>query len=158
MQRPKTVRGYQESIQLSGAYLQDKRAGEEEEEGGNRRSQIGQVKGQHRGSPVGDSLAAGEDADTGYEDGEGVEAACGGARSRGAALTQSAGTCCSAEARTPVVPWRPYIRCSTGRCLRRCRRLSSGINPSPRQAPEAGESRNSKMGECKIRDKSSGRE
>jgi hypothetical protein len=28
-----------------------------------------------------------------------------------------------AGARTLVVPWRPYIRCSTGRCLRRCRRL-----------------------------------
>jgi hypothetical protein len=47
------VRGYQESIQLSGAYATRQTSWGRREEGGNRPRQIGQVKGQHRSSPVG---------------------------------------------------------------------------------------------------------
>ena len=64
--------------------LQDKRAEEEGGKEGNRPSQIGQVKGEHKDNTgavrwgIEGSLAAGE----------GAEAACSGAPSRGAALTQ----------------------------------------------------------------------
>jgi hypothetical protein len=64
---------------------------EKGKKGGNRPG-----KGATQGQPGGasrDSLAAGEDADTEYGDGEGAEAACSGARSHGAAPLQSAGTC-----------------------------------------------------------------
>jgi hypothetical protein len=82
--------------------LQDKRAGEEGEEGGNRLGQIGHVKGQHRGSPVGhrgivpplsrDSSAAGEGADPECGNGGGAEA-CSRAWSRGAAPTNQPLSC-----------------------------------------------------------------
>src|SRR2546421_7081916 len=86
------------------------RAEEEGGKEGNRPSQIGQVKGEHKDNVgavrwgIEGSLAAGEGADTEYGNGEGAEAACSGARSRGAALTQLG-------------------RGGGTRCLRRCRRL-----------------------------------
>jgi len=69
-------------LQLSGAYVlyKDKRA-EEGEEGGNRPSQIGREKGQHKGTSRGTgSLTAGGGADTESKmarRGCGAEAECG---------------------------------------------------------------------------------
>src|SRR2546421_3041006 len=99
------------------------RAEEEGGKEGNRPSQIGQVKGEHKDNAgavqwgIEGSLAAGEGADTEYGNGEGAEAACSGARSRGATLTQLG------RSQNNGGTTRPYIRCSAGRCLRRCRRL-----------------------------------
>ena len=67
--------------------LQDKQAGEEREEGGNRPGQIGQLKGQHRGNiRATQGQCSGASRDSLAAD-EGAEAACNIARSRGAALS-----------------------------------------------------------------------
>ena len=107
-----------------------------------------------------DSLAAGEGAGTECGDGEGAEAACSGAWSRGAAPTQSGRrepghrwyyrcSRCHGYAislRTLVVPRGPYIRCSAGRCLRRCRRLHRASARHTRYSVTSAAQRGTKPG------------
>jgi hypothetical protein len=76
------------------------------------------TQGQRSGS-LRDSLVASEGAERGIWEQPGR----GGGMQWSAVMWCGASPIRPAGARTQVVPRRPYSRCSTGRCLRRCRRL-----------------------------------
>src|ERR1700744_3814925 len=101
---------------------------------GNKKTTQGAVRWGIAGSP-----AAGEDA--GAQDGDGAETACSGARSRGAALSQL-----GRSQNIGGTAGGPYSQYSTGRCLRRCRRLHRASARHSLQTYYATTTRMKKMG------------
>src|SRR5271170_3616663 len=95
--------------------LQDKQAGEEREEGGNRPGQIGQLKGQHRGN-----IRA-------------TQGQCSGASRDSLAAGEGAGTECeTARARKRLAISRGHVvrRLAAGTLPQALPEASSGVSPS----------------------------